>query len=199
MIGKLVLKAVVIFFMLTISINVACAGPFGLNMGMQLSEFKGTLKEIKPNVYRTVDVPKKHSAFEYYILRFGPESGLYYIKAIGSDISTNSFGKEVLDAFNAMEKKLENIYGKNKRLDFLMNESIWKEARDWMPGLVRNERVLSALWSLEDGSKLKDDLNTVCLTARGGNRSTGFLVVEYLFSNQKKCEAEIEAAEDDAL
>ena len=197
--GKFVLKAVVIFCLLTISITAANAGPFGLYMGMKISEFKGTLKEIKPHIYRTSDVPKKHSAFEYYILRFGPESGLYYIKAIGSDISTNSYGKEVLDEFNSMEVKLEQIYAEHKRLDFVVHESIWKEERDWMPGLVRNERVLSALWTNEDGSKLKDEINTVCLTARGANRSTGFLVVEYLFTNQQKCEAEIEAAEDDAL
>jgi len=197
--GKLVLKAVVIFCVSTFTVTSATAGPFGLYMGMKISEFKGTLKEIKPHVYRTSEVPKKHSAFEYYILRFGPESGLYYIKAIGSDISTNSYGREVLDEFNSMEAKLEKIYEKHKRLDFVMHESIWKEERDWMPGLVRNERVLSALWTEEDGSELKDDLNTVCLTARGANRNTGFLVVEYLFSNQQKCEVEIEAAEDGAL
>lgn len=197
--GKLVLNAVVILWVLALSLNSAIAGPFGLYMGMQLSDFKGTLKEIKPHVYKTSDVPQKHRAFDYYILRFGPQSGLYYIKAIGSDISTNSYGKEVLDAFNAMETKLKKIYGKNKRFDFLIHKSIWKEPRDWMPGLVRNERVLTALWDKEDDSTFQDDIKTVCLAARGASHSTGFIVVEYLFLNQDKCEAEIAETEDHAL
>jgi hypothetical protein len=199
MVVKLVLKVLVVLGVLTLSVHLAVAGPFGLSMGMKLSEFKGTLKEVKPHVYRTSDVPKKHSAFEYYILRFGPQSGLYYIKAVGSDISTNPYGQEVLDAFNAMEEKLKNIYGPNKRLDFLMKDSIWNEPRDWMKGLTKNERVLSALWRKADGATLKDDLHTVCLAVRGASRSTGFIVLEYLFLNQDACEAEIAAAEDDAL
>ena len=189
----------VVLLLFALAVKPAIAGPFGLYMGMQPSDFKGKLEEIKPHIYKTRDVPKKHSAFEYYILRFGPKSGLYYIKAVGSDISTNSYGREVLDVFNAMEAKLKEIYGNNKRLDFLSKGSIWTEPRDWMPGLVKNDRVLTSLWSEEDGSELKDDLKTVCLAARGASRSIGFIVIEYLFKNQQQCEAEIEAAENDAL
>jgi hypothetical protein len=199
MMSKYFFRAMVVLCILAFPVQPAQAGPFGLSMGMKISDFKGTLKEIRPFIYQTTDVPKKHSAFAYYILRFGPKCGLYYIKAIGSDISTNAYGKEVSEAFDGMEEKLKSVYGPNKRVDYLAKDSIWTEPRDWMSGLVKGDRVLSAMWRKEDGSQLKDDLETVYLGARGANRSTGYIVVEYYFSNQEKCAAEISAVEDGAL
>ena len=199
MVNKIIFKTAIILTVLALSVTHAMAGPFGLYMGMPKSDFKGKLEEIRPHIYRTKDVPKKHSAFNYYILRFGPNTGLYYIKAVGSDISTNRYGKEVVEAFDAMEAKLKTIYGPNKRMDFLMRDSIWNEPRDWMSGLYKKERVLNAMWSADANSKLKDDLKTVFLAALGASRTIGFLVVEYIFVNQEASEAEIGKAEDDAL
>jgi hypothetical protein len=199
MVSKLFPKILPMLCALMLSANVAIAGPFGLYMGMPKSEFKGKLEEIRPHIYRTRDVPKKHSAFNYYILRFGPNAGLYYIKAVGSDISTNRYGKEVQEAFDALEIKLKNIYGPNRRIDFLMKDSIWNEPRDWMSGLYKKERILSAIWGEDTSSTLKDDLKTVFLAAHGASRTLGFLVIEYIFANQEASEAEIGAAEDDAL
>jgi hypothetical protein len=199
MVSKFFSGAVVIWCVFVFTSGLAIAGPFGLYMGMPRSEFKGKLEEIRPHIYRTKDVPKKHSAFNYYILRFGPNTGLYYIKAVGSDISTNRYGKEVREAFDAMETKLKKIYGQNQRLDFLMSDSIWNEPRDWMSGLYKKERVLSANWEKETGAALKDDLKTVFLAAHAASRTVGFLVIEYIFMNQEASEAEIGAMEDDAL
>jgi hypothetical protein len=198
-VSKIVSKTLLILCVFAISVNGAMAGPFGLYMGMPKSEFKGKLEEIRPHIYRTRDVPKKHSAFNYYILRFGPNTGLYYIKAVGSDISTNRYGKEVQEAFGTMEVKLKTIYGQNKRMDFLMKDSIWNESRDWMSGLYKKERVLSAMWDEDTSATLKEDLKTVFLAAHGASRTLGFLVIEYIFVNQEVSEADIRAAEDDAL
>ena len=188
--------ALIIFSM---SCGTALAGPFGLSMGMKKSDFKGELKEIAPHKYQTNTVPKKHSAFEAYVVQIGPKSGLCYIKAIGKDIRTNTYGSEVKSAFEEMESKLKSAYGDNKKLDFLRYESIWNEPKDWMPGLIKGERILAAFWNVKEGSKLTDNLTDIALAASGTNRETGYLAIDYTFSNKEACDAEIAAMEDGAL
>jgi len=177
----------------------AMAGPFGLSMGMKKSEFKGKLKEVAPYKYQTSTVPKKHSSFESYVVKIGPKSGLCYIKAIGKDISTNTYGVEVKSAFDNMELKLKKSYGNNKRVDHLRYESIWDEPKDWMPGLIKGERLLFALWNKEEGSTLKGNLKDVALGASGTSRSKGYLAIDYSFMNKDACDAEVAATEDGAL
>ncbi len=184
---------------LAIFSETAIAGPFGLSMGMKKSDFKGKLKEVAPYKYTTNAIPKKHSAFETYVVQIGPKSGLCYIKAIGKDISTNTYGVEVKSAFDNMEAKLSKPYGKNKKVDFLRYESIWDEPKDYMPALIKGERILAALWGTEHGSKLKGNLKSVALVAKGASRSKGYLAIEYSFTNEEACDAEIAATEDGAL
>lgn len=184
---------------LAILSETAIAGPFGLSMGMNKSDFKGKLKEIAPHKYTTNTVPKKHSAFETYVVKISPKSGLCYIKAIGKDISTNTYGVEVKSAFDSMESKLKKSYGKNKRVDFLRYESIWDEPKDYMPALIKGERILVSVWNKEEGSTLKGNLKDVALGASGSSRSKGYLSIDYSFTNQEACDAEIAATEDGAL
>ena len=199
MLDKLALTTVVCLCVITLAINYAIAGPFGLFMGTKKSEFNGTLKEIDPYKYITSDVPKKHSAFKSYVLKFGPKCGLCYVKAISNDISTNTYGIEVKNAFDSMEEKLRKVYGENKRLDLLLPGSIWDERRDWMPGLIKGERRLMAQWNKKWGSTLKDDLSSVTLFAGATNRSNGYIVIDYSFVNKEKCDAEIAATENGTL
>ena len=142
-------------------------GPFGLRMGMSLAELEAEAIEVAPAKYRVSTVPKPHSAFESYVLQIAPVNGLAWIKAIGHTIPTSVYGLELKAAFEAMEKKLSATYGKEKKTDILLQNSIWNEPRDWMQSLLNRERILIAEWSAAHGSSLPEGLSAVGLVARG--------------------------------
>ncbi|RME39651.1 MAG: hypothetical protein D6794_03515 [Deltaproteobacteria bacterium] len=177
----------------------AMAGPFGLEMGMSLKEIGGKPEKLRNGVYKIVNVPKPHSAFEFYAVKVGPKSGLCWLKAIGKDIQTNSFGTGIKSAFNEMEKKLESIYGKHQRIDVLYNGSIWSEPNEWVMALLKKERVLGAIWEESKGSSLPPNLKQVALVTGATALDKGYIAIEYSFKNEDACNAELAAQEDEAL
>lgn len=174
-------------------------GPFGLWMGMGSGDFEQTLNEIAPCKFQAPSVPKPHSAFERYVTQVSPLAGLSWIKAIGKTIQTSGYGVEVRTAFEAMEQKLATTYGRQKKHDFLMHDSIWNEPRDWMQAVLSKERVLMSEWSKASGASLTDSLSSVALVMGVYDTSSGYIAIEYSFENIDRAEAEIAALEDDAL
>lgn len=174
-------------------------GPFGLWMGMSIDDFEGPLDEIAPCKYKVQDVPKPHSAIERYICEIAPRSGLSWLKAIGKTIESSCYGIEIKAAFDVMEQKLGAAYGRQKKHDFLMHESIWNEPRDWMQSILNKERILMSEWSKETGASLNDSLSSVALVLGALDTSSGYIAIEYSFENCAQAEAEIAAMEDDAL
>jgi len=98
-----------------------------------------------------------------------------------------------------MAGKLGSAYGAGKRFDFLMEGSIWNEPRDYMQALRERERVLAMEWSAEYDSPLRKDVTQVSLFACVGDGDTGYLAVEYVFSNKGASDYELAALEDGAL
>lgn len=175
------------------------AGPFGLNMGMSIKTIDAKAKQAAPGLFTTSNVPKPHSAFENYALKIGSKSGLCWIKAIGKDISTSSYGLELKSEFEEMRGKLDKAYGKSETTDLLLSGSIWREPNEFMMAMIKKERFLMAVWSKDKSPKLKGNLVQIGLIASPGGRDKGYLSVEYSFSNKDACEKEIAAQEDDAL
>ena len=118
---------------------------------------------------------------------------------IGHTIQTSVYGVELQTAFDSLEKKLSATYGKGKRTDFLMPDSIWNEPRDWMQSFLNRERYLLKVWSSEHGSTLADSLMSVGLVVGALDVNSGNISIEYSFENIASAEAEISAAEDEAL
>ncbi len=186
---------------LAILSETAFAGPFGLSMGMKKSDFKGELEKLgglNEYRYKTGTVPKEHSAFDYYIVKITPQTGLCHITAVGKNISVNAYGDEAQRAFDSMELKLKKSYGSNTRFDYLRDGSLWDGPRYWMRVLKEEERTLMVLWNKKAGSTLKDNLGAVALSVKGIGLTTGYLRLEYAFTNKYTCDAEV-AAEDSAL
>jgi hypothetical protein len=179
--------------------SVGFAGPFGLEMGMKLSQLPGKPEAISGGYYKLTSVPKPHSSFEAYVVKLSPSTGVCWIKGIGVDIETSSYGIQLKSAFEEMRGKLDSAYGKSKLSDFLMPNSIWNEPNDWMMALIKKERLLAAQWGKEYGSNLPSDLESIALMASPTGRSEGYLALEYSGHQKSKCDAELEAKEDDAL
>jgi hypothetical protein len=194
------------FLLITISAIIlasnAVAGPFGFEMGMTLKQIEGTPEKGPDGLYILNNAPKPYSAFKSYVLQVAPKAGLCMIKAIGKDISTNSYGFELKSEFNKMVERLEAIYGNYIIIDLLFPGSIWNEPNEWMMSLIQKERFLGAIWHEDKGSKMSDDLIEIGLSVDVDNSKKGFLVLEYAFLNYELCEAEeaeIAIQEDEAL
>ncbi len=175
------------------------AGPFGLEMGMTLDQIDKNAKMLAPGKYQTKLVPKPHSSFEYYILQISPKTGLCWIKAVGNDLKVNTYGHALQTAFDEMRQRLGTIYGSSELTDRLLPGSIWNEPKDWMPGLVKNERILIAKWNKPKNDSLKGDVDIVVLAAKANKRESGYLAVDYHFKNEANCDKEIDAQADDSL
>ena len=174
-------------------------GPFGFECGQKIESFTCGLEEVAPHKFILSEPPKPHYAFDMYVGMITPNYGLSWLKAVGKTISTNPYGIEVKTNFERMKEKLDNVYGKSEISDFLMQDSIWNEPRDWMQALQSGERILMAVWSADNGSKMKDSLVSVALLANATDTETGYIAVEYEFKNHVAAEKEISDMEDDAL
>lgn len=172
--------------------------PFGLRQGMALAEIGTDLNEVARGKYVVVP-PKPHSAFELYVVKVAPVAGLGWIKANGSKVRTSVYGLELRSAFHELKTKLEGTYGPCKVADGLAVGSIWNEPKDWMMGLLKNERYLRATWSSEASSTLPEGLKSIVLVAQAQDDELGNIVLEYSFSNRAVCDAELSAEEDVAL
>jgi hypothetical protein len=177
----------------------AWAGPFGLEKGMTLQQIGGKPEQLAPGKYRISTVPKPHSAFETYVVEIGPHTGLCWIKAIGKTVPTSVYGSDLRTRFEDLRGRLADTYGNADSIDRLLPGSIWNEPKDWMMALVKKERVLLAIWSQKSGAKLPPDIKSVGIAARALSTESGDIAVEYAFTNETECDAELAKAEDSAL
>ena len=173
-------------------------GPFGLVMGMTEGMFNGTLNELKPGIFEVMDVPVPNSDFSNYIVHIGPRTGLCWIKAIGKQMPTNSFGHQLRSQFDDLEARLSERYGQGKKTDLVIPGSIWKNSNDWMMALAKEERFLMKTWE-GDKASLPTDLRSVAVYASASSNSEGRVNVEYAFSNEGLCEKEISAGNSKGL
>lgn len=178
---------------------VALAGPFGLEKGDTLQTIGGSPLQLAPGKYKITAVPKPHSAFEYYVLQIGPQSGLCWIKAIGKSINTSVYGTQLRVAYEDLQSRLKENYGSSKSSDFLFSGSIWRDPKDWTMSLVKKERILASTWDRKSNASLPSDIASVAVYVTALRSDTGYVAVEYTFTNEKQCEKEISKKEDAAL
>lgn len=136
------------------AIQSAFAGPFGINMGMSLTEVKQvskiTPKLIQDNVYE-ITPPKTNDMFETYYVRIDPDYGVYWLKAIGKDIYTNGYGERLISTFETLITSIRKTYGEELyREDSLKGDSIWADSQYFMHTLQQGDRELNAAWSKFD-------------------------------------------------
>lgn len=193
-----------IMIRVTIGIGILCfasaafgSGPFGIEKGTELSALEGA-KEVAANKY-SFTPPKAHPEFETYIAIASDSHGVCWLKAIGRDVQTSGYGTELKTKYESFEQKLTKVYGNNKSYDFLMPDSIWDEPKDFMMGLLRNERHKAALWNSAANSKLTDSLTEIGLITVAASRDTGYITIEYKFDNYDACKEEINTKLDQVL
>ena len=177
-------------------------GPFGLKMGLsrgQIEVMVGQLTKSEEGIYWAEKLPKPHSGFRQYILVIGDKEGLCKIIGMGKTIETGSFGTDLQNRFDSLEKQLKDAYGKNARFDFVREGSLWNRPEDWMMGLLKTERTLTSAWNASKGSVMKEGISGITLEATAHSADTGSVDLTYQFSNFEECIESIKAKEKSAL
>lgn len=175
------------------------AGPFGLEKGMTLEEIRKNCEidsEIKNGYYELNTVPQPHPDFDKYIVGITQKSGLFYITAIGKEVTTNSYGIDLKNEFDYIESKIDSKYGEHNRHESSLDNGTWNEPDEWMMSLLKKERVLFTEWSRETGANLPETLESIGIVAFAYSPSKGGVHLEYYFSNYDSCTKELEEKED---
>ncbi|MCR5188965.1 MAG: hypothetical protein K6C97_08515 [Treponema sp.] len=193
-------KPIAIIFILFFSMISVFAGPFGLSKGMtydQVKEACGGREPVKVAEGRYLIVPTKpHPYFTRYVAWIDAKEGLNYIKAIGADISTNGYGIELRSKYDSIEASLSKNYGTGDKTSLLLPGSIWDDPDDWMKALEKKERYLMTIWSKKYGSTLPEEITSICIAACAESSSSGYVCLEYEFSNHETVSAAEKEAED---
>ncbi|AVF55417.1 hypothetical protein AL527_09705 [Pseudomonas fulva] len=171
-------------------------GPFGLQAGLSkdvIEKMTGrqlTLADEAQSLYELESPPKPNDAFHEYGIVISPTVGLCQIRAVSKTIRTNDYGTQLKSEFNSLKESLATVYGEPKVFDALLPGSIWNESRDWMTGLFKKDRSLSADWRSTQSSPLKSDVQSIMLMTLAEGRDKGYLALVYSFQNQDTCTAE---------
>lgn len=171
-------------------------GPFGLQAGLSkdvIEKMTGsqlTLADEAQRLYELESPPKPNDAFHRYGIVISPTVGLCQIRAISETIRTNDYGTQLKSEFNSLKESLAAVYGEPKVLDALLPGSIWNESRDWMTGLFKRDRSLTADWKSTQSSPLKSDVQSIMLMTIAEGRDKGYLALIYDFQNHDACAAE---------
>jgi hypothetical protein len=151
------------------------------------------------NLYTSDKLPKSNADFEMYGLLISPKAGLCQIRAVGKNIDTDSYGLALKSRFEELSSSLSSLYGKAETTDLLLSGSIWKEPQDWMMGLNKKERFLSATWKGTQETPLKNNIGAISIEARANSSAQGYVYLQYTFTNDDVCQAEIDGAKKSSL
>jgi len=172
-------------------------GPFGIDFGMSLEQIRRLSKTSPENMdddWYIITPPNTNEMFEMYLVQIHPVYGVYFIKAIGKDISSNVQGTALRARFDDLVFSIERNYGKYKKDDSFVRGSYWGDKPDYyMFALSRDERTLMAYWETREGSKLPPEILAIIVAAKATSSSSCYLVLEYYSINYLKVEAEQES------
>jgi hypothetical protein len=162
-------------------------GPFGVNMGTPVENYKACQPKDTAGYYRCSTLPRTHEDIEYYIIESWPATGVCFVKGMGNTISIDVYGTTLRAKVDEIAAQMSETYGRADKNDFLGVGSIWKDPRDWSMAILKNERYYSYNWSNKTGASLKDGIAKIYVGARGLTTDKGYVVVEFYFQNEPNC------------
>lgn len=192
------MKKMLLFVALSIwGLCLLVAGPFGIEMGQSLETLKNN--GLNPTNSTTNDdqgyyyvSPKAtHPDFEKYIVQLDEDEGVFWIKAVGRDISDSGYGLTIKSKFSEIESSLQKTYGTGKLVDYLYPRSIWDEPGDWMMGIAKNERFYFRTWEMQNGKAFPGNIESLGLGVATSSSSKGYIFLEYSGMNKERLEQKI--------
>jgi hypothetical protein len=171
-------------FVIAISIY---AGPFGLEMGMSLSQVN---KISKINIYDqenmiyTIIPPKNHPEFNLYYVMIAPKNGLCEIIAYGKENIVSKSGKELKDKFNSIKKSIDSTYGIGSITEIDSTDEKDLEL-PWLNRIYNGSATLRSNWDKNIVPNISKTIKNIELSVHYSLKSweLGYLELIYTFSN----------------
>lgn len=164
-------------------------GPFGVVMGEAISTYNDCKPSDLPGIYECTSLPRPHPDFLAYIVKAIDGAGICSVKAATRDIISNGYGDPIRTAADDIAAQISQKYGRSEKYDFLMSQSIWKRPNDWLTGISKSERFYSYLWSKGSKARLRDDIQTISVSAKSSDSTrSGWIFVVFIFTNINKCD-----------
>ncbi|MQP65564.1 hypothetical protein GE253_09420 [Niveispirillum sp. SYP-B3756] len=177
--------------------NSAAAGPFGQDASQQRNQLN-IIKELSPFKYE-IKPNKTHPAFESYIANIHPDTGMCMIRGVGITKRNDKYGIEVRRVFEDLREQLSRVYGSSDLFNHIKTDGIWKDDDEWMMAIYKKERSYQASWDNESHAQLKDGIIEILLSVSALSDSSGYVTVQYRFSNWDKCKAAMQNSQAGAL
>ena len=182
-----------LMFVMLSACGIAQAGTFGLTRGMtkeQVIALIGKDAVLKSETMagigtslRVSRVPQMPKDFEEYRLIFSDKEGLLKIIALSNDVDTSEDGANLRERYDLIKSQMRIGYGApTQEFDFVKAGSLWTEPRDFMMGLVKDDRTLNCYWiDGKEGMKLPGGLQDIVVEANASTSSKGWVAVTYEF------------------
>lgn len=162
---------------------------FGYKIGMTYEEIKNASEAEITHIGddRYFVKPKKgHSLFQKYIVWISQDYGLYYLKAVSSDLYTSNYGTEVKDKFQSLLNSLEKKYGDFEKIDKVKSDSLFKSEDYWLYTLANGAREYKAYWiCAPDRYKDYGGINIIALGIDVSGSNSAYIWIEYDFLNSE--------------
>lgn len=182
------LRNLALAFTVVLLPTVTWGGPFGFDVTSEPDP-----QHCKPMDvsmwYKCETVPNPHPDFEAVIIQYHPDLGFCFLKGVGRNVQTNSFGSNFKIMWEKISNQVSSVYGQpSKQVDRLLNGSIWDEPEDYMMSMLKEERVSLTLWETDP---TEHSFNSIALTSKALSTETAYLNIEYYFPNSDDCDNKI--------
>lgn len=166
--------------------------PFGLTPGMSLVDLLrlGAVQTDSIGIYTMRNVPVPNAAFDTYFIKASKTYGLCKIAASTKLNTNDNYGINTKSIFKTLKDILLQKYGKSIDYDYIGYNSIWKKPEDWLYSIKVEDRILDSFWSLNLVTASPYKLNTIGLETNSLDRSNGWVILSYEFSNLALCDKE---------
>ena len=159
------------------------ADVFGLKKGMTVEQIRalkfGKLTKIMdtPEQFWEVRTPQTPRDAQIATFVLVPGKGLLKVAFLWR-VDSNTYGDGVKEKFHELRTILSDKYGKGETVDYLKEDSQWKEPHFWMQTLADKERVLE--WVLIGGIT-KNELTCIGISTIGSTAFEAYITLFYEF------------------
>ena len=176
------------------------AGPFGVDIGSDITRYPTCEPTDAQDIYRCASVPNPHSAFEFYMIQHNTGTGVCWIKGAGKDINDNGYGTATRGAVDLIASQLATNYGPHtEKNDAKFPSALWGEDSEWLMAISKSERIYTYQWESSDRYTPVNRINSIFAGAMSLGRDVGYIVVEYYGDNYEQCEEAKNSLDADVL
>lgn len=184
------MRAMLTIFLTSLLANgVANAQAFGVEPGAPVSRYNGKVFPEGGPFRFEIKVPQPNREFEGYMATATPETGICSVTGVGATYENDNYGVSARTAYSVMKEALRAKYGTYKEFDSLEAGARWKQPREWVWSIFKNERTVSSFWDEEARSSLPVGIRRIGLQIKAIDATGAYLSLRYEFANFDQCPA----------